>query len=172
MAAKRQVALPEPLRASQHATRKMSPAPCCPRAPQVPRPDRPMAAGPSSGVAHTRHPRPSPPAPSLIRSVEYFSTYVKATTDGGGSRCQGDAPKNSPTPPTFPSAAVGTEGGRGMEGWRDGGMEGWHEGWIKAWMKGGRVIEMDRGIFGGINGEVNGDRRRERWLKRWREEWI
>lgn len=83
--------------------------------------------GPSSGVAHTRHPRPSPPAPSLIRSVEYFSTYGKATTDGGGSRCQGDGPKNSPTPPTFPSAAVGMGGDREMEGW-EGGEKGWRDG--------------------------------------------
>lgn len=123
---------------------KMPPAPRCPCAPQVPRPDRPMAAGPSSGVAHTRRPRPSPPAPSLIRSVEYFSTYGKATTDGGGSRCQGDAPKNSPTPPTFPSAAVGIEGGRGIEGWRHGRVEG----------------EMDKGM----------DERREREMERWTEE--
>lgn len=56
--------------------------------------------------------------------MEYFSTYVKATTDGGGSRCQGDTPKNSPTPPTFPSAAVGIEGGRGVEGWKNGRVEG------------------------------------------------
>lgn len=126
-------------------TLRTSRAPWCPCAPQVLWPDRPMAAGPSSGVAHTRHPRPSPPAPSLIRSVEYFSTYVKATTDGGGSRCQGDAPKNSPTPPTFPSAAGGTEG------WRDGRVgRGMHKGTDE---RRERVIEMDRGIFGGMNGE-------------------
>lgn len=66
---------------------RMSPACHCPCAPKVPCPGCARPTGPSTEVAHTRHPRPSPPAASLIRSMEYFSTYGKATTDGGGSRC-------------------------------------------------------------------------------------
>lgn len=142
----------------------------------VPCPGHPWLDGPSSRVAHTRHPRPSPPAPSLIRSVEYFSTYGEATTDGGGSRCQGDSPKNSPTPPTFPSAAVGmgeTEGWRDRRvGRRDGGMEEWREGRMERGKDGERVQWMDGWMRGGDkDGGMKDRKRKERGKREQKDGW-